>query len=127
MPIARRLESRGEDAAIAGMLHDIVEDTPVTLEDLRDLGVSPAVVSAIDSVTGRDGEPYDGLIARACADPLGVHVKLADNTHNLESLAGLADQDPETALLLQEKYRKAREALRLAIETLDGPSDAAQA
>src|SRR5262245_40476678 len=111
VPIAALLRPFGEDAAIAGVLHDVLEDTDVTADDLRDLGLPETVVSAVEAVTRRDGEPYEELIERASAHPLGRLVKLADNWHNLSSNPELALHDPEKAARLRERYTAARARL----------------
>ena len=122
VPIARLLLPFGAAAATAGLLHDIVEDTGTTLDELRALGLPEPVVSAVDAVSRRDGEFYEDLIGRACADPLGRLVKLADNWHNLTGLDDLATVDPEAADRLRAKYLAARARLSAAVED---PAEAA--
>jgi len=112
-PIAEMLRPFGAHAYAAGILHDIVEDTAISLGDLADADVPAIVVAAVDSVTKRDGEPYADLIARARAHPLGRLVKLADNWHNLCGLDELAGTEPETAERLRAKYTLARAALEM--------------
>lgn len=104
------LAPHGPAAQMAGVLHDIVEDTSTTLTDLRMVGVPEEVVLAIGAVTRRPGESYMGLIRRAAADPLGRLVKLADNRHNSDE-ARLALLPADQAGRLRERYRKAREVL----------------
>jgi (p)ppGpp synthase/HD superfamily hydrolase len=104
------LAGHGVDAQIAGVLHDVIEDTDITAEDLRAAGVPDHVVRAVDSVTRRPDETYMELIARAAADPLGRLVKLADNRHNSDE-ARLALLPADRAARLRERYRKAREVL----------------
>lgn len=108
--VARRLAVYGDEAMMAGLLHDIVEDTPVTLAQLRWMGFPETVVQAVDAVTQRRGEPYMDLIARAAADPLGRLVKLADNRTNSDE-ARLTLLDDKTAERLRQKYARAREVL----------------
>jgi (p)ppGpp synthase/HD superfamily hydrolase len=110
-PIARLLVEHGDQAVMAGLLHDILEDTEMTAAGLLDLGVAPAVVRAVESVSKRPDESYEQLIERAAADPLGRLVKLADNSHNLAGNAELAESDPETAERLRAKYVAARATL----------------
>jgi (p)ppGpp synthase/HD superfamily hydrolase len=127
-PIAEALRPYGPHAEMAGVLHDIVEDTRdhpdpsrrYDLDRLRGLAVPEVVVEAIDAVTRRPGEPYmSGLIRRSAAHPLGRLVKLADNKHNLAANAQLARIDPEKARSLREgRYRPARRIL-LAAEATD--------
>lgn len=110
-PVAAILSERGTHAEMAGLLHDVLEDTWVDAADLRGLGVPHVVVVAVEAVTKRTGESYNDLIARAAADPLGIWVKLADNRLNLESNADLAQIDPITADRLKTKYEVARKTL----------------
>lgn len=119
-PIAERLAAYGDSAVIAGLLHDIVEDTDTTLDDLLHLGASAEVVHAVDSVTKRENEPYEDLIRRAAADPLGREVKLADNAQNVADNPALAAVDPDKAASLLRKYEAARKVLLAAKE---GASD----
>jgi (p)ppGpp synthase/HD superfamily hydrolase len=113
-PIAEMLRPYGRNAYLAGLLHDIVEDTPIRLADLS--AFPTVVVAAVDSVTRRKGEPYERLIARAAAHPLGRLVKLADNWHNLCGLDELAVVDPIAAARLRNKYTTARALLIEALE-----------
>lgn len=108
--VAEALRPHGDHAVMAGLLHDVVEDTDITLDDLRDLGYPEEVVAAVDSVTRRLGEEYMDLIRRAAADPLGRLIKLADNAHNSDP-ARLALLDPEQAAWFEQKYAKARAVL----------------
>jgi (p)ppGpp synthase/HD superfamily hydrolase len=115
LPISALLRPFGDDAATAGLLHDVLEDTEATAEDLRALGLPDAVVTAVESVTRRDDEPYEALIERAAAHPLGRLVKLADNWHNLSSNAELARHDPDQAARLRERYEGARARLTASL------------
>lgn len=102
------LRGEDEEVRIAAVLHDVVEDTSTTLEELEKLGFSERTLAAIDSVTKRDGESYADLVRRARANPDGRKVKLADNLHNTMRLAGLP---PEVAARLERKYAAARAIL----------------
>lgn len=115
-PIAELLVQHGEDAEMAGLLHDILEDTATTPEDLLAAGVPKHVVRAVESVSKRPGESYDVLIERAAADPLGRLVKLADNAWNLSSNESLAETDPQAAARLKEKYERARTRLLKGVD-----------
>lgn len=100
----------GPDAQIAGLLHDVIEDTDVSADDLRAAGVPEHVVEAVLSVSRRDDETYMDMIRRAAAHPLGRLVKLADNAHN-SSEPRLAVLDPENAAFLRRRYQRARAVL----------------
>jgi (p)ppGpp synthase/HD superfamily hydrolase len=65
-------------------LHDVVEDTNVSLKDLTDYGFSETVVEAVDAITKRKGEEeYDEYIERVARNDIATEVKIADITHNL--------------------------------------------
>lgn len=108
--VAALVAEHGDHAVMAALLHDVVEDTPITLDHLRAAGFPDEVVAAIDSVTRRAGESYLGMVRRASADPLGRLIKLADNQHNSDETR-LALLDAETAGRLRAKYARAREIL----------------
>ena len=111
-----------ERCATAAALHDVVEDTAVGLDDLASMGFDDDVVAAVDSVTGREGEPYIELVRRAAADPVGRWVKLADNLDNSDETR-LARLPEATAARLREKYASARRLLRAACAVgADAPS-----
>lgn len=107
------LRPYGVDAQIAGVLHDVIEDTDWTAADLRAAGVPSHVVEAVEAVTRRPGETYMDLVRRAAAHPLGRLVKLADNRHNSDE-ARLALLPDEQAKRLRARYARAREALETA-------------
>jgi len=101
---------------IAGWLHDVVEDTFVTLEALRSYGASEVTLSAVDAVTRRPDETYLDMVRRAAADEGGRAVKLADNKHNsLESR--LAMLDPADAKFKRVRYANARAILTAGTTT----------
>lgn len=80
--VMSRLETEAEWCA--ALLHDVVEDGPVTLEDLRERGFSPEVVAAVDGLTRRKGEAYEAYVERAGGIPIARRVKLADLADNLD-------------------------------------------
>lgn len=108
-PIADGAQVFGEDAIAAAWLHDIIEDTYVTVDGLVAAGVSTEVVAAVESVTRRSDETYKELIGRAAAQPLGRLVKLVDNAWNITSNPGLAQLDlGKASSMLNRRYRPAR-------------------
>lgn len=104
-PLRVMLRLDDPDARMAGVLHDVLEDTEVTLERLRSEGFSESVLSAIQSVTKVPGETYEAFVARAAQDPIGKRVKLADLADNsdLSRIASPTEKD----LQRLEKYRRA--------------------
>lgn len=104
------LAEHGEHAQMAGVLHDVLEDTPLTAEDLRRRGCPEQVVAAVEAVTRRTGEDYVTMVRRAAADPLGRLVKLADNAHNSDETR-LGALPAARARQLRAKYAEARAIL----------------
>ncbi len=86
-----------EQEQMVAVLHDLVEDTSYTLDDLRALGYSEAVVEALDCVTRRPEETYEEFILRASANPLARRVKLADLEDNMDirRLPVVSEKDQE--------------------------------
>lgn len=99
-------------------LHDVVEDTEVTLEDLRCQGFPEEVVAAVDAMTKRPGEPMETYYLRVRTDPLARSVKQADLADN-RSPARLAQLDPQTQDRLLTKYTRGL-ALLGGGEPIDG-------
>ena len=71
-----------DNEKIVAYLHDVVEDTNVTLADLKEVGFDNDVIEAIDAITKRDGENYDDYIYRVSNNKIAKQVKMADMTHN---------------------------------------------
>ena len=69
---------------MAAVLHDVVEDTPVSLDDLRNEGFHSDVIDAIDALTKRPSESRIEAAKRAAAKPIARMVKLADVTDNMD-------------------------------------------
>ena len=94
-----------EDETVAALLHDVAEDTDITLEDLRAMGFSEPVLAALRLLTHDDGAPYLEYVARLRPNPIARAVKLADLKHNSD-LTRLDEVD-DAALARAEKYRRA--------------------
>jgi len=100
----------GESERIVGVLHDVVEDSDWTFEDLLADGFSAEVIEALKSVTKiSDNEDYDSFIQRAIRNPIGHKVKIADLRDNLDvnRIAELGEKDLQRI----NKYKKALKIL----------------
>lgn len=95
----------------AAWLHDVVEDTHITLADLANMGFPLPVLAAVDAVTTRDDEPYFDAVTRATRNVRGRIVKLCDNWHNSSTLAVFAEADRQRR---HAKYARARQILLAA-------------
>ena len=93
-----------EEKAIA-YLHDVIEDTELTLEDLREYGFSEEVLKAVDVITKKKGQDYQTYLNSVKENKLARVVKLADLRHNsdLTRLIDITEKDRER----KEKYQKA--------------------
>lgn len=94
-----------EATTVTALLHDVVEDTPYTLEDLKEMGFAPEVLEALSLLTHDDAVPYLDYVANIKNNPIAKAVKLADLAHNSD-LTRLDTVD-EKAIARAEKYKKA--------------------
>ncbi len=111
-PLRVMLRVEGERAQTVAVLHDVVEDTPVTLAALAEEGFTPDVIAAVDALTKRPGESRLAAAARAAADPLARVVKRAD-TAETPDLSRIGTPTPKDHARLEE-YRRVRELLLAA-------------
>lgn len=120
-PLRVMMAVRTSEERIVAVLHDVLEDTDVSLDDLRAQGFSERVLTALGSVTKREGEEYPEFVQRAIADPIGRRVKLADLLDNSD-LSRIPNPTPRD-LERMKRYRRAIAAIRAADETRHDESD----
>ncbi|SDH77223.1 HD domain-containing protein [Pseudomonas flavescens] len=108
-PIKVMLRVDSVQARIAAVLHDVVEDSDVSLQALREEGFGEDVLRAIAALSKIPGESYEAFIERAIADPIARQVKLADLRENsdLSRLASPSEIDHQRT----EKYARAIERI----------------
>lgn len=96
-----------EDSCIVALLHDSVEDTNMTFDDLLEYGFSVKQVNAIRALTHKKGSDYMEYIEnQVMTDPIAVKVKMADLKHNMDpNRLGRVPVDEDTERL--RKYKKA--------------------
>lgn len=76
---------RTEDEKIVGALHDVVEDSDWTFDNLREAGFSGHIVAAVKALTkDGDDEDYDHFVERTRKNPLAIRVKLNDLQDNMD-------------------------------------------
>lgn len=83
-PLRVMLRVSSPSEQIAAVLHDVVEDSPITLAKLAEIGFSEEVVAAIEALTKRPGESRIEAAKRAASNPIARVVKLADNAENMD-------------------------------------------
>ena len=81
-PLRVMMGVEGEAAQIVAVLHDVVEDTNVTLEDVRQAGFSKEVVEALALVTHRPSESYCDYVIGCKGNSIARQVKLSDLRDN---------------------------------------------
>ena len=98
-----------EETTIVALLHDVVEDTDHTIDDLREMGFSESVLAAIALMTHDPAVPYMEYVEKLGKNPIAKAVKLADLRHNsdMSRLATITPWDEARA----QKYKNAIELL----------------
>ncbi len=146
--VVTRLDACGDHVMTVGWLHDIVEDTVVELQDLRDMGFSAETVEAVDAITHRPGEPLESYWTRVKANPTALVVKLHGDMPDNNDPHRHTSISPEASKRIKDKYARAilhltakepttpagkRDAPKLNVGTcggyppFDGPGDYVQA
>lgn len=108
-PLRMMMRVESEAAMIAAVLHDVVEDSDWTLEQLRGEGFSEEILQAVDCLTNRDGESYDEFIVRVQASAIARQVKIADLEDNM-NVKRIGEMTPKDLARI-EKYHRAWRAL----------------
>lgn len=113
-PLRVMLRMQSGPERIVAVLHDVVEDSDVTLEILGAEGFSPEVLAAVDALTKRRGESRLDAARRAKNDRIALAVKLADNAENMDLSRIAAPTERDYARL--EEYKVVRSILLGAAE-----------
>ena len=113
-PLRMMLTLATEAERIVAVLHDVVEDTPITFDDLHAEGFTEEILAALDSVTKRDNEDYEAFVLRSAGNAIGRRVKLADLHDNSDISRIPSPTERDYARL--EKYKRAIATL----EAIDG-------
>lgn len=101
--IARALTVQGynDDVIAAAWLHDIIEDTPLTIADLRVAGINEEILTAVDLLTKYDNEEYLAYLLRLKRNQIALTVKIEDIKNNM------SDLDRKKKKSMYEKYQLA--------------------
>jgi GTP diphosphokinase / guanosine-3',5'-bis(diphosphate) 3'-diphosphatase len=108
-PFRLMIAMSGQYERMAAVLHDVVEDTAVTLNDLRAAGFPPEVIDAVDVLTKREGESRLDAEMRASRNPVARVVKMADVEDNMD-MRRIADPTEKDYARLKE-YEQVRTLL----------------
>lgn len=85
-PLRLMAQMKTDAARAAALLHDVIEDSPMTAADLLAAGIPVPVVDAVVALSRTEGESYAEFIDRVMANRLAVTVKMADIADNLDLL-----------------------------------------
>ena len=120
-PLRVMLNCESETARICAVLHDVIEDTPVTFGDLKDAGFSDEVLAVLDCLTKREGETYDEFIGRILPNETACRVKFADLTDNMDltRIKNPSEKDKERV----QKYERAVDRILEALPCSDAIPD----
>ena len=105
------LDGGDENCIITALLHDIVEDTQYTLDDIKKLGFNDTIISALSKLTHDKSVPYMDYIKNIKTNNTAAAVKRADLKHNMDltRLDKVTDED----LKRVEKYKKSLNLLKI--------------
>lgn len=109
-PLHLAEQMKDEITTAAALLHDVVEDTSMTLNDLRNEGIPENVLHVVDLLTHKENVPYLDYVFALKNNPSAKAVKLADLTHNC-NVTRLNEVLPEDMKYLA-RYRAAFEILQ---------------
>ena len=99
-----------EDSTVTALLHDVVEDTHYSIEDLQGMGFGDNVIEALKLLTHDPAVPYMDYVRKIGTNPLATKVKLADLAHNSDTTR--LDHEPTEADLKRlQKYQEAKKIL----------------
>ncbi len=108
-PLRLMLRMKTEEEMMAAVLHDLIEDSSWTIEQLRDKGFSEDVLDAVECLTHRDSESYELFIERVKTNSIARRVKIADleDNMNIQRFERITSKD----LQRLERYHKAWQVL----------------
>lgn len=96
-----------EISTVCALLHDVVEDTDTTFEDLLAMGFPTEVIEVLTLLTHEEGVPYMDYVMKISENPTATKVKIADLTHNSDLTRMDADEIDDYAIKRNEKYKAA--------------------
>lgn len=99
---------------IIAVLHDAVEDSDLTLEDLKVAGFSNTIILAIDAITKREGEQLNDYLKRVMDNEIALRVKIADMTDNMDisRISNPTEKDRERIRIYKKNIVKLQKKLK---------------
>lgn len=102
--VASRMED--EESVCVALLHDVVEDTDMTFEELGKMGFTDSIIEALKLLTHKDGVPYMEYVEALSVNPIARRVKMSDLTHNMNRTRreNITQQDEKRWAKYQKAY-----------------------
>lgn len=110
-PLRLMLQLEDDEERIIAVLHDVVEDTMVTFDHLRQMGFSSAVLEVLEYLTHRPEDSYEEYIQKIQTHPVASKIKLLDLEDNMD-IRRLNHQCRDQDWLRLQKYRMAWSVLK---------------
>lgn len=120
-PLRVMMNCESESAKICAILHDVIEDTNITFEDLKAHGFNDEIITTLDCLTKRESEDYNDFISRVLSNELACHVKLADLADNMD-LTRIQNPSKEDEARIQ-KYKLAIDRISEALPYAEALTD----
>lgn len=113
MKVMHYLKSNDEELQCIALLHDVIEDTKVTWQDLRDIGCTDRVIAGVEALTKLPGQSYEEYKERVFANVDAMRVKSCDLRHNtdIRRLKGISQKDIDRMAKYQTFYLEIQQRL----------------
>ena len=109
-PLRVMLSMNNKSDRICALLHDVIEDSAMTFDDLRNYGFTEELLQTIDCLTKRVGESYESFLERVLTDKRAIRIKIADIEDNMDltRISNISEAD----LKRVKKYERALSVLK---------------
>lgn len=113
LEVMHLLNTNDEELQCIALLHDVVEDSGVTYNQLKELGFTDRIVNAVKLLTKVPGQSYEEYQEAVFSSVDSMLVKQADLTHNsdIRRLKGIRQKDEERIVKYQTFYFKISQKL----------------
>lgn len=114
LKVMHYLKTDDEELQCIALGHDVIEDTKVTYQDLRDAGISERVIAGIGALTKLPGQTLEEYKAGVFGNIDAVQVKLCDLRHNMDPrrLKGVSEKDLARGAKYQVFFMELQQILR---------------
>lgn len=106
LKVMHYLKTDDEELQCIALLHDVVEDTATSYEDLKQIGCTDRILAAVKALTKVSGQGYDEYKQSVFANKDAMRVKLCDLRHNtdIRRLKGVTQKDVERVAKYHQFY-----------------------